>query len=75
MISLIFGYFLLKVMTREARERHTKHREVSGASGSSRVPSAQPKQPKYFPLVSKFLGCQNFLVSSLVRILGRIHEF
>jgi hypothetical protein len=44
MISLILGYFFLKVMTREARERRTKHREVTDASGSSRVPSAQLKQ-------------------------------
>jgi hypothetical protein len=35
MISLIFGYFFLKVMTREAHERRTKHREVAGASSSS----------------------------------------
>jgi hypothetical protein len=44
MISLILGYFSLKVMTREAHERCTKHHEVVDASSSSRAPSAQPKQ-------------------------------
>jgi hypothetical protein len=44
MISLILGYFSLKVMTREAHERCNKHREVAGASNSSRAPSTQPKQ-------------------------------
>jgi hypothetical protein len=42
MFSLILGYFFLKVMMREAHQRRTKHREVAGASGSSRAPSAQP---------------------------------
>jgi hypothetical protein len=31
------------VMTHEAHERRTKHREVTGASGSSQAPAAKPK--------------------------------
>jgi hypothetical protein len=44
MTSLSFLTSFLKVMTREAHEQRTKHREVDGASSSSQTPCAQSKK-------------------------------